>query len=142
MHISRQVKIVCSRLVFGLPKNERENPADDERITVPLLFTGTRRGAINRRTFEDKSSRPAVLAAGITPTRVTGMQALRHFYASSLLDAGGEHQDPRVVPRPLRRRRVVPAGHRSLPFSLIYSATTHHLHAELCDLRRRRCVSA
>ncbi len=55
---------------------------------MPLLFTTTRRGAINRHTFDDKSWRPAVRAAGITPTRATGMHALRHFYASSLLDAG------------------------------------------------------
>ncbi|MFG1678228.1 tyrosine-type recombinase/integrase [Micromonospora sp. NPDC049282] len=27
-------------------------------------------------------------AAGIVPTRATGMHALRHFYASALLDAG------------------------------------------------------
>ncbi|WP_406062267.1 tyrosine-type recombinase/integrase [Micromonospora sp. NBC_00860] len=44
--------------------------------------------AINRRTFDDKSWRPAVLAPGITPTRATRMHALRHFSASSLLDAG------------------------------------------------------
>nr|WP_231925933.1 site-specific integrase [Micromonospora echinofusca] len=118
VHVLRQVKLVRSRLVFGLPKNDRdrrvplpdsvalvlrqhvddfapvsltlpwENPASDERVTVPLLFTTTRRGAINRRTFDDKSWRPAVVAAGISPTRATGMHALRHFYASSLLDAG------------------------------------------------------
>ncbi|MFJ8205875.1 tyrosine-type recombinase/integrase [Micromonospora chalcea] len=118
VHISRQVKLVRSRLVFGLPKNDRdrrvplpdsiaqvlrqhiddfppvsltlpwENPASGERVTVPLLFTTIRRGVINRRTFDDKSWRPAVRAAGITPTRATGMHALRHFYASSLLDAG------------------------------------------------------
>lgn len=71
VHVSRQVKLVRSRLVFGLPKNDRdrrvplpdsvalvlrqhiedcdpvaltlpwENPADDERVTVPLLFTTT-----------------------------------------------------------------------------------------------------
>ncbi|MFC5922398.1 hypothetical protein [Micromonospora vulcania] len=86
-----------------------ENPADDERVTVPLLFTTTRRGAINRRTFDNKSWRPAVVAAGITPTRATGMHALRHFYASSLLDAGGEHQGSRVVPR-ARRPGVHPPG--------------------------------
>ncbi|WP_280116475.1 tyrosine-type recombinase/integrase [Micromonospora taraxaci] len=37
---------------------------------------------------QTQSWRPAVVAAGITPTRATGMHALRHFYASSLLDAG------------------------------------------------------
>lgn len=55
---------------------------------MPLLFTSTRRSAINRRTFGNKSWRPAVVEACITPTRATGMHALRHFYASSLLDAG------------------------------------------------------
>ncbi|MBF5031131.1 site-specific integrase [Micromonospora sp. ANENR4] len=118
VHVSRQVKLVRSRLVFGLPKNDRdrriplpdsvalvlrqhiddfppvsltlpwENPADEERVTVPLLFITTRRGAINRHTFDDKSWCPAVRAAGITPIRATGMHALRHFYASALLDAG------------------------------------------------------
>jgi len=39
-------------------------------------------------TFDGKSWRPAVEAAGIVPTRATGMHALRHFYASALLDAG------------------------------------------------------
>ncbi|MEU0155516.1 tyrosine-type recombinase/integrase [Micromonospora fulviviridis] len=118
VHIVRQVKVVRSRLVFGLPKNDRdrrvplpdsvaqslkehtekydplsitlpwEDPFSDERVTVPLLFTTTRRGAIKRATFDDKSWRPAVRAAGIVPTRATGMHALRHFYASALLDAG------------------------------------------------------
>ncbi|WP_422755191.1 tyrosine-type recombinase/integrase [Micromonospora sp. WMMD708] len=118
VHIVRQVKVVRSRLVFGLPKNDRdrrvplpdsvaqslkahakkydplsitlpwEDPFSDERVTVPLIFTTTRRGAIKRATFDGKSWRPAVAAAGIVPTRATGMHALRHFYASALLDAG------------------------------------------------------
>jgi integrase len=109
---------VRSRLVFGLPKNDRdrriplpdsvarslrqhgkdfdtiritlpwEDPFADERVTVPLIFTTTRQGALNRATFDGKSWRPAVAAAGIVPTRATGMHALRHFYASALLDAG------------------------------------------------------
>ncbi|MEH0974537.1 tyrosine-type recombinase/integrase [Micromonospora sp. CPCC 205546] len=57
-------------------------------MTVPLIFTTTRRGAIKLATFDDKSWRPVVRAAGIVPTRVTGTHALRHFYASALLDAG------------------------------------------------------
>ncbi|MEU4779918.1 site-specific integrase [Micromonospora sp. NPDC023633] len=118
VHVVRQVKVVRSRLVFGLPKNDRdrrvplpdsvaqslkehadkysplsitlpwEDPFSDERVTVPLIFTTTRRGAIKRATFDGKSWRPAVEAAGIVPTRATGMHALRHFYASALLDAG------------------------------------------------------
>lgn len=118
LHIRRQVKRVRSRLVFGLPKNDRErkvplpetvaavieqhledvaavpitlpweNPRGGELVTVRLAFTTPRRGAINRSTFDEKSWRPAVLKAGIAPTRATGMHALRHFYASALLDAG------------------------------------------------------
>ena len=65
-----------------------EDPFSDERVTVPLIFTATRRGAIRRATFDGKSWRPAVAAAGIVPTRATGMHALRYFYASALLDAG------------------------------------------------------
>ena len=55
---------------------------------MPLIFTTTRRGAIKRATSDGKSWRSAVEAAGIIPTRATGMHALRHFYASALLDAG------------------------------------------------------
>ncbi len=32
--------------------------------------------------------KPALAAAGIEPTRANGSHALRHFYASTLLDAG------------------------------------------------------
>ncbi|MDI6099747.1 site-specific integrase [Actinoplanes sp. NEAU-A12] len=118
LHIVRQVKIVRDRLVFGLPKSDRdrrvplpdsvaellrthieefppvkvtlpwENPASNERVTVRLAFTTTRQSVINRNTFNAKSWHPALRSAGVTPSRSTGMHALRHFYASSLLDAG------------------------------------------------------
>lgn len=118
VHVVRQLKLVRSRLVFGLPKNDRdrriplpttvgralrehmkrcppvhvvlpwEDPASDELVGVDLVLTTPRRNAINRATFDAKTWKPAVTAAGIVPTRATGMHALRHFYASSLLDAG------------------------------------------------------
>jgi len=118
VHVVRQIKLVRSRLVFGLPKNDRdrrvplpatvvdalrehldwckpveitlpwEDPFSDERATVPVVLTTPRNGAINRATFDAKSWKPALTAAGIVPTRATGMHALRHFYASALLDAG------------------------------------------------------
>jgi integrase len=118
LHVHRQVKRVYSRLVFGLPKNDRgrrvpmpdsvaralrehkrrfppedvelpwEDPFGEERVRVRLLFTTGRRNALNRATFDSKSWRPALINAGIVPTRAAGMHALRHFYASSLLDAG------------------------------------------------------
>ncbi|MFC4150594.1 tyrosine-type recombinase/integrase [Micromonospora mangrovi] len=118
LHIQRQVKLVRHRLVFGLPKNNRdrrvplpasvadvlrqhmkdhppltltlpwENPASAEQVTAGLILTTTWRKAINRCWFDAKAWRPAVSAAGIVPSRSTGMHALRHFYASALLDAG------------------------------------------------------
>ncbi|MGW4461795.1 tyrosine-type recombinase/integrase [Micromonospora sp. NPDC004704] len=118
IHVVRQVKIVRYRLVLGLPKNDRdrriplpasvatvlrahfdafppvevtlpwEDPASDEKVTLRLALTTTRRNVIKRNTFDEKNWRPALIAAGLAPSRSTGMHALRHFYASALLDAG------------------------------------------------------
>lgn len=118
VHVQRQLKRIRSKLVFGLPKNDKdrriplpasvadrlrehmerypplavtlpwEDPASTELVTVRVVFFTARRGAINRATFDELSWRPALEAAGIVPTRSTGMHALRHFYASALLDAG------------------------------------------------------
>jgi hypothetical protein len=95
---------VKSRLVYGLPKNDKDRrvplpmsiagvlralprgapsgdrdaamgrPDCDELVTVPLVFTTPRRNAINRSDFNSKSWHPALRAAGITPTRATGMR--------------------------------------------------------------------
>ena len=118
LHIRRQIKRVRSRLVFGLTKNDKErrvplpetvaavlqahlstyspvavtlpweNPMSGDPTTVPLLFTTPRRNAINQATFDEKSWHPALAKAGMVPSRATGMHALRHFYASTVLDAG------------------------------------------------------
>jgi hypothetical protein len=118
LHVRRQVKRVRSRLVYGLPKNDQdrwvplpgsvaavlrthldtyppaavtqpwEDPAAGDLVTVRLVLTSGRRGAINRSTFDSKSWRPALVRAGLVPSRATGMHALRHFFASALLDAG------------------------------------------------------
>jgi integrase len=118
LNVRRQVKRVHSRLVFGLPKNDKErrtplpesvcrlmktypddfapvsitlpweDPFRGELITVPLVFTTPRLNAINRATFNRKAWHPAITGAGLEQTRVTGMHALRHFFASMLLDAG------------------------------------------------------
>lgn len=118
IHVRRQVKIVRCRKVFGLPKNNKdrlvplpedvavtlkahidevksvsitlpwERPDSRETMTVPLLMTSTRNNAIKRTDFDAINWHPALRAAAITPTRSTGMHSLRHFYASTLLDAG------------------------------------------------------
>lgn len=43
---------------------------------------------LNRNYFNSHIWRPALLAAGVEPSRANGMHALRHFYASVLIDAG------------------------------------------------------
>ncbi|MBB2941830.1 integrase [Actinoplanes lutulentus] len=118
VHVRRQVKRVRSRLVYGLPKNNKErrvplaeaildvlaqhiidvpplavtlpweDPASNKRVTATLLFTTTRKNAINRSDFNPDFWHPAVEKAGLPRDRANGMHALRHFYASALLDAG------------------------------------------------------
>ena len=65
-----------------------EDPEVGEPVTVRLLFTTPRRSAINRSSFDHNNWQKALRVAGLVPSRSTGMHALRHFYASSLLDAG------------------------------------------------------
>lgn len=43
---------------------------------------------LNRSYFNSHIWKPALRAAGVAPVRSNGMHALRHFYASVLIDAG------------------------------------------------------
>ncbi|MEU8712845.1 site-specific integrase [Streptomyces sp. NPDC048663] len=118
LHVVRQVKLLrLCRPVFAPPKGGKEqdvplpesvafalarhlknHPA--QRITLPwknldgppvtasLIFTGTAGLALDRNRFNDRVWRPALRASGVEPGRDNGMHALRHFYASVLLDAG------------------------------------------------------
>ncbi|MEV0274115.1 site-specific integrase [Hamadaea sp. NPDC050747] len=117
LQVQRQVKIVRNRLVFGLPKNDKDRriPVSAElgkhlqahmtrtpplKVTLPsevpggepttvlLIMTTPRRNAIKRQTFDAKAWRPALRRVGLVPDRSLGMHALRHLYASTLLDAG------------------------------------------------------
>lgn len=118
LHVRRQVKRVHNKLVFGLPKNDRErrvplsprlgrvlnqhmndfppvectlpweDPASDQLVTACLIFTSERRCPINRCSFDQKHWARALRRAGVAPGRENGIHALRHFYASALLDAG------------------------------------------------------
>lgn len=65
-----------------------EDPEHGPLVTVPLLFTPQCGTAIRQQVAADLLWHPALRAAGIEPSRSSGMHALRHFYASVLLDAG------------------------------------------------------
>jgi integrase len=61
---------------------------DGKPVTVPLVVTSRERTAPNRNYFNAKVWKPALAEAGIDDDRHNGCHALRHFYASVLLDAG------------------------------------------------------
>ncbi|QUG99794.1 tyrosine-type recombinase/integrase [Saccharopolyspora erythraea] len=65
------------------------DPDKGEMVTVKLLVTNKSGGALIRPSFNSCIWKPALRAAGLeSPTRADGFHALRHFYASVLLDAG------------------------------------------------------
>jgi len=64
-----------------------EDVTGDARI-VHLLLSTRETTALQRNYVNAKVWKPALLTAGLLPTRENGMHALRHFYASVLLDAG------------------------------------------------------
>ena len=55
---------------------------------VRLLLSTREQTALQRNYVNTKVWKPALVAAGVAPTRENGMHALRHFYASILLDGG------------------------------------------------------
>lgn len=67
-----------------LAEHLRRWPAEGEG----LVFTSRESKPINRNHFNPYTWKPALHAAGVPPTRDNGMHALRHFYASVLIDAG------------------------------------------------------
>ncbi|MFF8567785.1 integrase [Streptomyces albidoflavus] len=66
-----------------LPWKTFEGPA----VTASLLFVKPRQQWLHRFRFNRAVWRPALVSAGIRLSRENGMRALRHFYASVLLDA-------------------------------------------------------
>ncbi len=56
--------------------------------TTTLLFSGRARTAINRNYFNHHTWKSALRVADVEATRENGMHALRHYFASVLLDAG------------------------------------------------------
>ncbi len=69
-----------------------------ETTTAKLFFSTRYRRVMNRKDFNDRVWRPALAVAGVIarpeegwrcePSRENGIHALRHLYASTLLDAG------------------------------------------------------
>ncbi|GAA1093173.1 site-specific integrase [Kitasatospora arboriphila] len=84
----------CKPVPVTLPWKTPDGP----KVTFRLLFTNTAGGLVWRSNFNLQEWKPAIAAAGLIPTprpgerhapaREHGMHALRHFYASVLLDAG------------------------------------------------------
>ncbi|WP_101257927.1 tyrosine-type recombinase/integrase [Streptomyces barkulensis] len=117
VHVVRQVKLLDNRPVFAPPKGgkERDVPLpesvaavladhitrhkpceitlpwktpDGPPVTATLLFSSPTGLPLDRNRFNDRVWRPALRAVGVPTGRENGMHALRHFYASVLLDAG------------------------------------------------------
>lgn len=62
----------------------RRSPAGEDG----LVFTSREHKPLNRNHVNRCIWKPALEAVGIETDRRTGMHALRHFYASALIDAG------------------------------------------------------
>jgi integrase len=104
LRVRQQIKILGGKLVTAPPKGGktrdvplpdivsealaehlRKYPVADED---ELIFLTRERKPLNRNYFNPHIWKPAVVAAGVEPTRANGMHALRHYYASVLLHAG------------------------------------------------------
>ncbi len=117
VYVRRQLRRVENQTVFAPPKGgrEREVPLPDlvsvalaehirrygtaevvlpwrepggELVSGELLFTNRNRGALTRTYFTHNAWKPALKAAGLERNRENGMHALRHHYASVLLESG------------------------------------------------------
>jgi integrase len=117
VHVRRQIKIVASSLIFAPPKGGkiRDVPMSQavafelaahiaahppREVTLPwqtrqgasasaaLLLVSRERKALNRNYVNTHLWGRAVIDAGLERNRSNGMHALRHWYASVLLEAG------------------------------------------------------
>lgn len=117
--VRRQVKIVGNRRVFAFPKGGKirtvplsaalrdelaaylaEYPtrsvtlpwreSGGEEVTARLILTNTRGEALHPATVTNTVWYPALAASGIERHRRNGTHALRHYYASSTLEHGGD----------------------------------------------------
>ena len=100
--VRQQVRLLHGRPSVAPPKGRkaREVPLPEivavglaEHLRVydavgGVVFTSRERKLVTRTYYNRHIWKPALVAAGIEPTRQNGMHALRHFYASALLEAG------------------------------------------------------
>jgi integrase len=100
--VRRQVKIIDGKRILAPPKSrkEREVPlpevvavAISERLRKHpaadgLVFTSDNAELLHRTRYNNSIWKPALRVAGVEPTRENGMHALRHHYASVLLEGG------------------------------------------------------
>jgi integrase len=117
VHVRQQLRLVQNQVVLAPPKGgrEREIPLPDvasvavaehvqrfgtsttelpwrepgrETRSFELLFTNRHGGPLTRAYFTYNAWKPALQAAGLERSRENGMHALRHHYASVLLENG------------------------------------------------------
>lgn len=103
LRVDQQVKLVRGRLVIDKPKGGRTRAVPLPEWVAKelarhlsrfptghddLVFTSRETKPLNRNHINRYIWRPALAASGVDPGRGNGMHALRHFYASALIDAG------------------------------------------------------
>lgn len=117
VHVRRQIRRLTGGLVFRLPKGDKirtvplpssvrqplavylaDHPAqavslpwdvvDGDPVEAQLIMTRADGQAMRSNSFDRDVWGPALAKAGVEKTRDAGMHALRHWYASVLLDAG------------------------------------------------------
>jgi len=103
LHVQQQVKIVHARVELDRPQGgkTRTVPLPDAvaealaehlrkfpAVLDGLVFTSREHKPINRNHFNRYVWRPALKKAAVEEGKGNGMLALRHFYASVLIDAG------------------------------------------------------
>jgi len=65
--------------------------------TVRLLFVGGLGAVWRRDRFNRSVWHPALRAAGVTPSRPTGIHQLRHYFASVLIDGGASVKQVQMI---------------------------------------------
>ena len=150
LRVEQQVKLVRGRLLIDKPKGGRTRTVPlSEWVAVELaedlrrfpaghddlVFTSRERKPLNRNHVNGYVWRPALVAAGVDPGRGNGMHALRHFYASALIDAGESasavaeylgHADPGFTLRVYANLFPSSENRARSAIDRLFSSTTDH----------------